>query len=65
MAKTDKDGLYRSTGSLALRILYGYVAEPVKEDPLIDLVERAMETFTQATVPGAFLVDTIPLREFT
>ncbi|CAF9941089.1 MAG: hypothetical protein HETSPECPRED_002868 [Heterodermia speciosa] len=64
----DPEGLTqhikKSTGSLALRILYGYVAEPVKEDPLIDLVERAMETFTQATVPGAFLVDTIPLLKY-
>ncbi|KAF2658380.1 cytochrome P450 [Lophiostoma macrostomum CBS 122681] len=54
----------KSTGSLAPRTLYGYVAEPVKEDPLIDLVERAMDTFTQATAPGAFLVDTIPLLKY-
>jgi hypothetical protein len=48
---------------LALRILYGYIAEPFKEDPLIDLVEEAMDIFARATVPGAFVVDLIPIRK--
>ncbi|KAH8696212.1 cytochrome P450 [Talaromyces proteolyticus] len=53
-----------SAGSLALRILYGYIAEPFTDDPLIDLVEKAMDIFAHATVPGAFVVDLIPFLKF-
>lgn len=53
--------LYCSTaGAIILRISYGY---QVKEnnDPFIDLADRAMDGISQATTPGAFMVDILPL----
>ena len=43
-------------------ISYGY---PVKEhrDPIVDIVEAANRSFSECLQPGAFMVDTIPLRE--
>lgn len=39
---------------------YGY---PIKDsnDPFIDIVDKATEQFAQASSPGAFLVDTLPI----
>lgn len=41
---------------------YGY---PIHEghDPYIDVVDKATNQFAQASLPGAFLVDTLPIRE--
>jgi hypothetical protein len=48
------------TGSLVLRITYGLDIQP-ENDPLINLVERALEKFEHALIPGMFLV----VRVFT
>lgn len=40
---------------------YGYTIEPHKQDPLVDIADAALLQFSAATVPGAWLVDTIPL----
>lgn len=39
---------------------YGY---PIKDgnDPYIDVVNKATKQFAQASLPGAFLVDTLPI----
>lgn len=44
---------------MILRIVYGYITEPHKDDPLVDMASEAMENFARAAVPGAFLVDII------
>jgi hypothetical protein len=44
-----------------LKIAYGYTAEPFKEDILIKMAGQAMDDVTAAGVPGAFLVDILPL----
>ena len=49
------------TGSLTLRMTYGYQAERDAIDPLIKLNEEAVANATLAAVPGAWLVDVIPL----
>ncbi|KAI0430659.1 cytochrome protein [Xylaria sp. FL1042] len=46
--------------AIILKIVYGYTVEPHKLDPLVELVDTAMEQFSAATVPGAWLVDVIP-----
>lgn len=42
---------------------YGYTIEPHKSDPLVEIADQALLQFSAATVPGAWLVDTIPLRQ--
>ncbi|KAG2151901.1 cytochrome P450 [Suillus cothurnatus] len=48
-----------TAGAIILRISYGY---EVKEnnDPFVDLADRALEEFSQATAHGAFMVDIMP-----
>ncbi|KAG1756031.1 cytochrome P450 [Suillus lakei] len=48
-----------TAGAIILRISHGY---EVKEnnDPFVDLADRAVAQASQATAPGAFMVDIIP-----
>ena len=48
---------------MIVKIIYGYIAEAHQKNPLIEMASEAMENFTQAAVPGAFLVDIMPLCE--
>lgn len=50
----------REAGAIILKIGYGYTVEPHKSDPLVDSVDKALAQFSAATVPGAWMVDTIP-----
>lgn len=60
-----KTRLPRSTGALILRLTFGYdVADDQKEDPLVNIVETAMQGFARASEPGAFLVDTFPMLKY-
>ncbi|KAL9563002.1 hypothetical protein ACKAV7_012744 [Fusarium commune] len=54
----------REAGSVILKIAYGYTAEPFKEDILIKMAGQAMDDVTAAGVPGAFLVDILPLLRY-
>ena len=42
--------------------MYGLTILP-KNDPLVATAEQAVDSIVKALVPGAFLVDIIPLRE--
>ena len=42
---------------------YGYTVQK-GEDPYIKVVDEATNQFSQASLPGAFLVDTLPIRTF-
>jgi cytochrome P450 len=48
-----------TAGAIILRISHGY---EVKEnnDPFIDLADRAVDQFSRAITPGAFMVDIVP-----
>jgi hypothetical protein len=46
-------------GSVILRIAYGLEIQP-ENDPLLDLVERAVVTFLSAASPGKWLVVRTP-----
>lgn len=50
-------------GAIILMITYGY---SVKEgtDSYVDIADRVLDEFAQATTPGAFLVDTLPILRF-
>ncbi|KIK53483.1 hypothetical protein GYMLUDRAFT_1026213 [Collybiopsis luxurians FD-317 M1] len=47
-------------GAIALSISHGYSVHRDGPDPFISLVEKAAREFYQATLPGAWMVDTFP-----
>ncbi|QKX54804.1 uncharacterized protein TRUGW13939_01893 [Talaromyces rugulosus] len=47
-----------------LKMTYGYSASPDGNDPLIKLADRALLEFSQAAMPGSWLVDVIPSLKF-
>lgn len=53
------DSSCRTTGAIILKTSHGYDALE-EEDPIVELIERVMKTFTEVTAPGAFLVDVFP-----
>lgn len=55
---------FREAGAVILKIAYGYTIEPHKRDPLVHIANLALEHFSIAGTPGAWLVDMIPLCEF-
>ncbi|KAF7311496.1 Cytochrome P450 [Mycena kentingensis (nom. inval.)] len=55
--------LHFTTSAVILRIAYGYELKD-ESDPLLELVRNVMEEFSEAAVPGAFLVDLIPLLKY-
>ncbi|OJT15675.1 O-methylsterigmatocystin oxidoreductase [Trametes pubescens] len=65
----DPENFYRypreSTGALILRLAYGYEsALDQGQDPLVEVVEIAMQGFAKASEPGAFLVDNFPVLRY-
>ena len=57
-------GIYlRLSGSIILKLTHGY--QPLEgEDPIVSIVDRAMDHFSDATAPGAFLVDVFPSLQY-
>ena len=55
-----KTNCHSVTGAIILRLTYGYEVKNDDRDDLVDLVERSMEGWTIASVPGSFLVDSWP-----
>lgn len=53
-----------AAGSFILKITYGYNIEPHQKDPLVNLADLALQQFSNAIVPGAWLVDVIPACKF-
>lgn len=51
-------------GAFILKITYGYNIEPHGEDPLVSLADLALQQFSNAIIPGAWLVDMIPACEY-
>ncbi|KAG4271308.1 hypothetical protein FPRO04_11070 [Fusarium proliferatum] len=54
------DHLNQLPGSIMLRILYNYETDPSKSDHIVNMANIVMEEFSQATTPGAWMVDFIP-----
>ncbi|KAG2077744.1 cytochrome P450 [Suillus decipiens] len=48
-----------TAAAIILRISHGYEVEE-DNDPFIDLVDRAMDQWSRATAPGAFMADVVP-----
>ncbi|KAJ5970957.1 Cytochrome P450 E-class group I [Penicillium vulpinum] len=51
-------------GAIILKITYGYTIEPHKRDPLVHISNLALDHFSQAAIPGAWLVDIIPALKY-
>ncbi|KAF7970083.1 hypothetical protein HWV62_25068 [Athelia sp. TMB] len=52
----------RTTGAIILRIAYGYELKYVDgRDPLLDIVDEVMGQFSVGSLPGAWLVDAMPI----
>ena len=49
----------RTTGAIVLMMTYGY---PVQEndDPYVEIVDAAVNGLVEVSLPGIFLVDSIP-----
>ncbi|KAJ7626299.1 cytochrome P450 [Mycena polygramma] len=58
-----KDHGYRFAGAIVLNIAYGYQAKD-RDDPLVKLVDEAMDQFSEVTATNAFAVDIFPLLKF-
>ncbi|KAF4422100.1 O-methylsterigmatocystin oxidoreductase [Fusarium acutatum] len=54
------DHLNQVSGSIMLRILYNYETDPQRNDHIVTMANLVMEEFSQATTPGAWMVDFIP-----
>ncbi|KAH8985750.1 cytochrome P450 oxidoreductase [Lactarius hatsudake] len=50
-----------SVGAIFLKMSYGYNVEREKPDPLLNVINIAADEFYLATLPGAWLVDNIPI----
>lgn len=48
---------------MILDLAYGYTAESDANDPLVDLIETALEQISVASQPGAWAVDFFPWRK--
>ena len=57
------DHLSRTIAAIILKLVYGYDVSAGK-DPLVELVDTAMEQFSISSTPGAFLVDVFPLLRY-
>ncbi|KAF9483933.1 cytochrome P450 [Pholiota conissans] len=53
------DHVRRTVGAVILKISHGYEVEE-KNDPFIEMANKATEQFSLATAPGGFLVDLVP-----
>lgn len=49
-----------AAGAIVLSISYGYDVSESGTDPLVQLAESCMDTFSLAVTPGVFLVDFLP-----
>lgn len=50
-------------GGIILTITHGYTVED-GADPYVDIADKVLDEFAQATTPGAFLVDALPVLRY-
>ncbi|PCH44804.1 cytochrome P450 [Wolfiporia cocos MD-104 SS10] len=57
------DEARRNAGATILMLIYGYRIRE-EEDPMLKMADKAMESWTIISLPGAFLVDLFPSLEY-
>ncbi|KAI1109937.1 cytochrome protein [Nemania sp. NC0429] len=64
----DPDDLFEhlkvEAAAIILKMVYGYTVDPHKPDPLVGIVDAAMDRFSQAFLAGGRLVDIIPALQY-
>ncbi|KZP21003.1 cytochrome P450 [Athelia psychrophila] len=56
------DHVRRTAGAIILRITYGYELQDNNgRDPLVDHADKTVSQFSASTLPGAWLVDVLPI----
>lgn len=51
----------RTIGAIVLKFAYGYSIAPDGSDPLVHLADVITDNFSEAVLPGKWIVDTIPI----
>ncbi|KAG6038113.1 hypothetical protein E4U41_004535 [Claviceps citrina] len=54
------DHIKTEASAIILKIVYGYTIEPHKADPLVSLIEHAMDNFSKTVLPFGWAVDIVP-----
>jgi len=50
-------------GAVILKLTYGYNVNQHGKDHLVDIAGQMMEDFSEAFIPGRWMVDILPFRE--
>ncbi|KAF5379372.1 hypothetical protein D9615_006583 [Tricholomella constricta] len=58
------ENIRRSAGSIFLKLSHGYTIDTSGPDTLVELVENASKEFHTATLPGEWLIDSIPWMRY-
>ncbi|USP76716.1 hypothetical protein yc1106_03990 [Curvularia clavata] len=58
------DHIRHETGSVILKIVYGYDTARHERDPLVDMAETTVAQFAEASVPGRWAVDIFPFLKY-
>lgn len=58
------DHIRHEAGSVILKIIYGYNTVRHDIDPLVDMAEKTVAEFAEASVPGRWAVDIFPFCAF-
>ncbi|KAG5649957.1 hypothetical protein H0H81_001313 [Sphagnurus paluster] len=58
------ENIRRSAGSIFLKLSHGYAIDTSRPDKLVELVENASKEFHTATLPGEWLIDSIPWMRY-
>lgn len=58
------DHIRTNAGAIILKMVYGYTVERDGPDPLVELVDKALDNFAASTVPGSWFVDLIPALQY-
>jgi hypothetical protein len=61
VSRRFKFPIVSSAGSIFLKLSHGYTINTKGPDTLVELVENASKEFHTATLPGEWLIDSIPL----
>ena len=61
---SELTSIFSVTGALTMEATYGIDIKS-HEDKFLQAAEHAMEHLEKSAVPGAFLVDTFPIRSFS
>ncbi|KAJ7157971.1 cytochrome P450 [Mycena crocata] len=54
----------KTAAAMVLQLTYGYKIQEAGNDPFVDLADKGMSEFSKIMVPGAFLIDVLPILKY-